>query len=245
MMFGLSATDFKTLMRIILAHSAELERVVLFGSRARNDHQSYSDIDLAVYYNNTATAATLRNDFESSVLPYKVDLINLALEKDTTLGTFIQQEGVVLYDANLKNTGDQWMTYAVLNEKLLDFQQALIRLNEALSKNIEADSLYLDGTIQRFEFTYELCWKLMKAYLHYLGVEANNPRDAIRESLKQNIISDKDSAQWFNMIEKRNLTSHTYHKAMAMEVYSDIQSSFIHLLRNFEKIISPRVATIK
>src|SRR3989338_11079663 len=187
-MFGLADSDFKTLMRIILAHSAELHSVVLFGSRARGDFKAHSDIDLAIHYNreNPPTETTLQEDFESSALPYKVDLIDLALEKDTRLSAFIQNEGIILYDIHSKNTGDFWMTRATLNEKLSDFQSALARLDEALSKDIKAESLFLDGTIQRFEFTYELSWKLMKAYLRYLGVDVDNPRNAIRESLKQN-----------------------------------------------------------
>lgn len=243
-MFGLEATDFKTLMRIIIAHSAKLQRVILFGSRARGDHKTHSDIDLAINYKNSTNDASLCDDFESSSLPYTVDLINLALEKNTQLQTFIQKEGVVLYDETSKNSENFWMTYAILNEKLSDFKLALSRLDEALSKNIEADSLYLDGTIQRFEFTYELCWKLMKAYLGYLGIDVNNPRASIRESLKQNLIQDKDSAEWLEMIEKRNLTTHTYHKPMALTVYAGIQSSFIYLLHDFEKQISPLITAI-
>ncbi|MCX7125274.1 MAG: HI0074 family nucleotidyltransferase substrate-binding subunit, partial [Gammaproteobacteria bacterium] len=247
MMFGLEATDFKTLMRIIIAHSAKLQRVTLFGSRARGDHKTHSDIDLAIDYQQTnePSETTLQEDLESSSLPYTVDLIDLRLEKDTQLKAFIQKEGVVLYDEISKNNGDFWMTYAVLNEKLSDFKLALSRLDEALSKNIEADSLYLDGTIQRFEFTYELCWKLMKTYLAYLGIDANNPRAAIRESLKQNLIQDKDSAEWLEMIEKRNLTTHTYHKPMALTVYTGIKGDFIHLFHNFDEIISPLIATVK
>ncbi|OGT48828.1 MAG: hypothetical protein A3E82_08450 [Gammaproteobacteria bacterium RIFCSPHIGHO2_12_FULL_38_11] len=246
MTFGLAATDFKTLMRIIIAHSAQLQRVILFGSRAQGDYKTHSDIDLAIDYQQPkkSSETTLQEDFESSSLPYTVDLIDLALEKDTRLKTFIQKEGVVLYDEASKSNGDFWMTYAILNEKLSDFQLALSRLDEALTKNIEADSLYLDGTIQRFEFTYELCWKLMKAYLSYLGIDANNPRAAIRESLKQNLIQDKNTPEWLEMIEKRNLTTHTYHKTMALTVYAGIQSSFIHLLHDFEKKVSPLIVAI-
>ncbi|MCX7120762.1 MAG: HI0074 family nucleotidyltransferase substrate-binding subunit [Gammaproteobacteria bacterium] len=243
MLFGLAATDFKTLMRIIIAHSADLQRVILFGSRARADYKTHSDIDLAIEYelSNKPKQTTLQEELESSSLPCTVDLIDLTLEKETPLKAFIQKEGIVLYDKTLKNKGDFWMTYAVLNEKLSDFKLALLSLDEALLKNIELDSLYLDGTIQRFEFTYELCWKLMKAYLSYLGIDANNPRAAIRESLKQKFIPDKSASEWLDMIEKRNLTTHTYHKAMALTVYIGIQSCFIRLFHDFEQKISPLI----
>ena len=246
MRFGLTATDFKTLMQIIIAHSTALQRVILFGSRARGDFKAHSDIDLAVDYLpcQDNSNLTLQEDIELSLLPYTVDIIDLALEKDTQLKTFIQQEGIVLYDSTSINSENFWMTYAVLNEKLSDFQLSLSRLDEALSKNIQTDDMYLDATIQRFEFTYELSWKLMKAYLNYLGIEANNPRAAVRESAKQNLIQDNDVSQWLEMIEKRNLTSHTYHKKMALTVYAHIQSHFIQLFHDIEKRIAPLILTI-
>jgi len=50
-----------------------------------------------------------------------------------------------------------------LYEKLNNYNRACKRLEEAASITIEDDIVY-DGTIQRFEFTFELSWKLMKAF---------------------------------------------------------------------------------
>ena len=52
------------------------------------------------------------------------------------------------------------------------------------------DDMYLDATILRFEFCFELAWKLMKAVLQYDGIAANSPRSCIRESWKQGLIPD-------------------------------------------------------
>jgi len=138
--------------------------------------------------------------------------------------------------AGNQKIGAQWMTVAILNEKLQDFQKALSKLQEALLKDITSDDLYLDGTIQRFEFTYELAWRLMKAYLRYLGVDVDNPRAAIRESIKQGML--KEDEQWFEMIEKRNDTTHTYHKEIALSVYSAVKMQFLALLIDFEKRVA-------
>jgi nucleotidyltransferase substrate binding protein (TIGR01987 family) len=48
--------------------------------------------------------------------------------------------------------------------RLEQFDRALARLNEALAVP-ETAPLAIDGTIQRFEFTFELCWKAMQAML--------------------------------------------------------------------------------
>ncbi len=239
-MFGLSERDFNILMRIILNHADEFKRVVLFGSRARGNYRKESDIDLAIFFHEKNPV--LRADFEDSKLSASVDLIDLALENNTRLNTFIQEEGVVLYDEKNLSIGEHWMTIGLLREKLTDYQNALARLKNALSKEIESDDLYLDGTIQRFEFTYELAWKLMKAYLLYLGVDVNNPRAAIRESMKQEVISDNQ--QWFYMIDKRNETTHTYHKEIALSVYAEIKMKFIQLFSDFETKISSLISAL-
>lgn len=236
-MFDLTPRDFKLLMQIIHEHKNEFRRVILFGSRARGDSQKHSDIDLAILFH--AKNPVLKANFEESKLSLSVDVVDLSLEKDTPLSNFIQKEGVVLYDEEDRTIGEHWMTMALLREKLTDYQNALAKLNEALTKNIEADDLYLDGTIQRFEFTYELAWKLMKAYLHHLGIEANNPRSVFRESIKQEIISDDQN--WFDMIDKRNDSTHTYHHEIALAVYSTIKSNFIRLFTGFSDSISKKI----
>lgn len=72
-------------------------------------------------------------------------------------------------------------------------------------RDASQDDLVIDATIQRFESTYELSWKLMKLYLEYNGnLEANSPRKAIKEAFKTGLIQEGD--RWLQMLdEKRNL----------------------------------------
>ena len=49
--------------------------------------------------------------------------------------------------------------------------RALARLEDALAVP-ESAPLAIDGTIQRFEFVFELCWKTMKALLERLPARA-------------------------------------------------------------------------
>ena len=56
-----------------------------------------------------------------------------------------------------------------LFEKLNDYKRATARLNIATKIQIENDIIY-DGVIQRFEFTFELSWKVMKLFLEYNGI---------------------------------------------------------------------------
>ena len=54
-------------------------------------------------------------------------------------------------------------------ERLDDFKRVCKRLDEATKLEPVNDSIF-DGVIQRFEFTFELSWKLVKMYLEFTGI---------------------------------------------------------------------------
>lgn len=117
--------------------------------------------------------------------------------------------------------------------KFETLKKMLKKLEAALEKDAHLDELYLDGTIQRFEFVYELSWKLMKSYLEYQGTEVVSPRETFREGFKDGIISD--ATEWINLMINRNKTSHTYKEETAWDIYDKIKSEYIVLFKNFEK----------
>ena len=108
-----------------------------------------------------------------------------------------------------------------------------IRLQAALEKEADIDDMYLDATIQRFEFCFELAWKLMKAVLEYDGIEANSPRSCIREGWKQGLISGAE--EWLELMEKRNLSSYTYDEKATWEIYHEVKDPYIDLLAAFNQ----------
>lgn len=123
-------------------------------------------------------------------------------------------------------------------EKFYDFKNALERLNEALNMKIDED-IIIDGIIQRFEFTFELSWKLMKSYLEYEGIDVNSPRSTIRKAFENKLIDDGDA--WIDMMVDRNKTSHTYDREAALEIYNNIKRNHIKYLKDlkskFEEIL--------
>ena len=89
-----------------------------------------------------------------------------------------------------------------------DFGKSLIRLREASKEALSKGSIVIDGTIQRFEFTFELSWKLMRLVLQNEGIDTNSPHAAIKEAFRNKLIQDGDA--WIDMLEDRNMTSHLY-----------------------------------
>lgn len=126
--------------------------------------------------------------------------------------------------------GEFEMDLQRLRDKKQDFKRALDRLQEALGLPVD-HTIIIDGVIQRFEFTYELAWKSMKAYLEYKGIyEAKTPRDVIRQSYVIGLITDGDS--FIAMLKDRNLTSHTYDEETARVIYHQIKNTYYPLLKS-------------
>ena len=119
------------------------------------------------------------------------------------------------------------------NERISDYKNALERLKEAIeeSKTINSSTIR-DGVIQRFEFTLELSWKVMKYFLNSEGLtEAKAPRSTIRAGFNNEII--QNAKLWIDMIEDRNLTTHTYSQSTSDEIYEKIVNSYYKELENF------------
>ncbi len=57
-----------------------IDKVYVFGSRTREKHKKYSDLDLAIKFNSNADKNTIlfiKDAFENSELPIEVDVIDL------------------------------------------------------------------------------------------------------------------------------------------------------------------------
>ena len=98
-------------------------------------------------------------------------------------------------------------------------RRSLDRLAEALAVP-EGEPLAIDGTIQRFEFTFELFWKAVRRLLVRQGIEANSPKAVLQQAYRLGWLDDEQ--QWLKVLEDRNLTSHTYREPLALEIYGRI-----------------------
>lgn len=91
---------------------------------------------------------------------------------------------------------------------------AFARFQEAL--RVRSDELHRDGTIQRFECTFELAWKALKVELEERGVFASSPREVIRHAGREGLLLDV--GLWLDFLEKRNLSTHVYREDYAKAV---------------------------
>jgi len=110
-------------------------------------------------------------------------------------------------------------------------ERAYKSLNEAV--NSAKNKLERDGTVKRFEFTFELLWKTIKIVLDYYGVDCNSPRICIKEAFRNKIIDDDEI--FLDMLEDRNKSSHIYSEEVTDEIFERIKVVYI---KSIEKFIS-------
>lgn len=112
---------------------------------------------------------------------------------------------------------------------------------EAEAETLDAvlNEMIKEGLIQRFEYTHELAWNTMKDYAEYQGIQnIGGSRDATREAFQMNLI--KDAHVWMEMIKSRNLTTHTYNKEVADEIYVKILLQYFSAFLDFESIMEEK-----
>jgi nucleotidyltransferase substrate binding protein (TIGR01987 family) len=101
---------------------------------------------------------------------------------------------------------------------LQQFNNAHRRLREVLLQ--PTNEFMRDSAIQRFEFTFELFWKILRLYALYDGIEVNSPRSSIREGFRLHLFEDEEL--FLAMLESRNMASHTYEEEIAEEIYQQL-----------------------
>ncbi len=91
------------------------------------------------------------------------------------------------------------------------------------------DEALRDSIIKKFEYTFELSWKTIKAYLEEEGYEEmSSPRKVLKQAFESNIIADEEV--WSNMLEARNSTAHTYDEEKAIYYEDVIKNKYIKML---------------
>lgn len=117
----------------------------------------------------------------------------------------------------------------------------IAQLNQAVSTLAEAAALEptqinKDATIQRFEYCFELAWKLMQSVARVKGTEVYNPRDSIRTAAQNNLIDNAEI--WFEFLKSRNTTVHIYNQEVANQVYQDAKRFLMEAQRFLENLPS-------
>lgn len=121
-------------------------------------------------------------------------------------------------------------------QRYANFHKALGKLLEVTEsdKFIEDyTELELEGLVQRFEYTFELSWKVMQDLLLYKGYEFMlGPNGTMKMAFEDGLISDHDG--WRRMAKSRNTLSHVYDEEEVKPIVALIFSDYATLLSQLD-----------
>lgn len=119
-------------------------------------------------------------------------------------------------------------------QRFNNFNRAFLLLREAMESDISSlKQLEKEGIIQRFEYTFELAWKVLKDKMEHDGIVLNqiSPKAVVRQAFAAKYIDAPET--WLKMIGDRNLMSHTYDFVKFEAVIKSIADEYLPMLEDW------------
>ncbi len=113
-----------------------------------------------------------------------------------------------------------------LKLRFTDLNKALKTLKDILEEKYSI--IVRDATIQRFEYTFEAFWKYVREYLKEKeGIYCNSPKRCFRELFSIGVFNTEETiTQLLEMVDARNMTSHTYKEEIAQLLYNKVETYY-------------------
>lgn len=111
-------------------------------------------------------------------------------------------------------------------QRFANFEKAFFQLRDGVKRyGGNAEAIIKEGIIQRFEFTHELAWKVMKDFLEYEGHQnITGSRSATKMAFSIGLIDD--GQVWMDMLESRNRTVHTYQESILEQEFQKVVGAY-------------------
>ena len=121
-------------------------------------------------------------------------------------------------------------------QRYANFHKACGRLLEVTEADRfleDLSELEVEGLVQRFEYTFELSWKVLQDLLIYKGYEFMlGPNGTLKMAFEDGLIADHDG--WRRMAKSRNTLSHVYDEAEVLSIVRMIYSDYAPLLKQLD-----------
>ena len=135
--------------------------------------------------------------------------------------------------------------------KLKEFKKAIDGFSYLVSVDLKSLKNILDerlidgienGMIQKFEYSVEICWKLIKKFLKQKdGIDSNTPKQSVKEFYRAGYIDEDNYLKLIDMIDDRNILSHTYDEEEYRKILNKF-SEFAGVFKQVETVITNGLA---
>lgn len=111
----------------------------------------------------------------------------------------------------------------------------ILEITESGKTAAHLSELEQEGLIQRFEYTFELAWKVLQDLLRERGYTdfVPGPNGVLKKAFAVGLISDHDG--WRKMAQARTATSHIYDAKEALSAVNEIFANHSVLLKRLRE----------
>ena len=200
-----------------LAEKYNVQKVILFGSRARGDFKRTSDIDLAVSGGDFCRFALDVEEETQTLLEF--DIVDLDGTVQEELLESIRKEGYYM-------------------KKYENFCSSLKNMKEIYNYTEPYDNVVLTGLVGLYEICFEQSWKMMKEILELHGFEegaTRSPKIILKTAFKAGMI--KDEELWLQGLQARNNVTHSYNQNIALGIVKDAKEKFYDMFVELKREI--------
>lgn len=129
-------------------------------------------------------------------------------------------------------------------QRFRNFDRAYVLLRQAMERGPAAlNPLEKEGVIQRFEYCFELAWKTAKDYMEESGFvfATVTPRQVLKDAFAAKILPDGQA--WIDMLDHRNLLSHTYDQASFEKAVEAIHARYLAAIGQLHEFLQREAMT--
>lgn len=112
--------------------------------------------------------------------------------------------------------------------------QRLLEVTEADRLLEDLTELEREGLVQRFEYTFELAWKVLQDLLTFKGYDfMAGPNGTLRMAFEDGLLSDHDG--WRQMMKARNKLTHVYDEEEVFAIMELIFDEYAPVLKKLDE----------
>jgi len=125
-----------------------------------------------------------------------------------------------------------------LGHRIEQFNNSLATLEAAVKWENDSENMARDSTIQRFEYTLEMGWKLLQYILkdERVALPVSSPRAVIKAAHATGLIADGDN--WIRALDDRNDMSHMYSGGESEGIYRRIKDVYVDIFIQLRELVN-------
>lgn len=123
-------------------------------------------------------------------------------------------------------------------QRFENYSRAVVLLRSALEHGPDSlNDLEKEGAVQRFEYTVELAWKVLKDFLEFSGAQLSSvtPKSVVKVAFASRLIAD--GQLWIDMLDHRNALSHKYDPTLLGPGLGAIQTRYLPALEALHRYL--------